>query len=73
MEFYRYLFAPILVAVAIWTGHRERPPARAPKAPAAAVAPAVLVTPAPPRPAANRPEASRPGAGQGTVPVRPAR
>lgn len=59
MEFYRYLFAPILVAVAVWSGHRERHPVPPPEPPAAVV-PAVMVAPSPPR-AAIRPDPSRPG------------
>ena len=72
MEVYRYLFAPVLVAVAVWSGHRDRHPARPPEPPAA-VAPATLVSPAPPRPVANRPDPSRQGGAQGAGPARPAR
>jgi hypothetical protein len=72
MELYRYLFAPVLVAVAVWSGHREARPARPPEPPAV-VMPAVMVAPAPPRHAADGRDPSRPGAAQRTAPIRPAR
>ncbi len=48
MELYRYLFAPVLVAVAVWSSHHERRPVRLPEPPALVVpVPAAVVAPAP--------------------------
>ncbi len=35
MELYRYLFAPVLLAVAVWLGRNEKRPAPPPERPAA--------------------------------------
>jgi hypothetical protein len=35
MQLYRFLFAPVLLAVAVWSGHDQRRPAPAPERPAA--------------------------------------
>ncbi len=72
MELYRYLFAPVLVAAAVWYGHRERPLSRPPEPPAV-VAPAALMAPPAPGPAAARRDPSRPGAAERSASVRPAR
>ncbi len=53
MEIYRYLFAPVLLAVAVSSGHHQRHPVR-PQEPPAAVAPV--------RPAADRPTPAHPRA-----------
>jgi hypothetical protein len=71
MDLYRYLFAPVLVAVAIGSGRRERPPPRPPEPPAV-VAPAAMVAPEPPGPAAEGSDPSLPGAEQRTASDRPA-
>jgi len=34
MDLYRYLFAPVLLLVAVWLGHHERRPIRPPEPPA---------------------------------------
>jgi len=60
MEIYRYLFAPVLVAVAVWSGHHQRRPIRPPQPPA-------VEAPGPARPTADRITPSRPGATQGVA------
>ncbi len=45
MQLYRFLFAPVLLAAAVLSGHQQRRPE--PQAPAAVVVPAQLVRPVP--------------------------
>ncbi len=53
MEIYRYLFAPVLLAVALSLGHHHRRPVPPQETPAA-------TAPAPVRPAADRPAPAHP-------------
>jgi len=48
MELYRYLFAPVLLAVAVWSGHHQKRPVPTPERPAAVEVAPVL------RPAVDR-------------------